>query len=103
MLISKKTIFVIFKVNKKFTMERDFKNEKRAFIIKTKNNIYSNDNYIVIAHNFAEAESIYWGELNGYHEIISIEVIQDINKVACCKNDLDEKYKIGKDEKTFNY
>ena len=68
-------------------MERDFKNEKRAFIIKTKNNIYSNDNYIVIAHNFAEAESIYWGELNGYHEIISIEVIQDINKVACCKLD----------------
>lgn len=87
MLISKKTIFVIFKVNKKFTMERDFKNEKRAFIIKTKNNIYSNDNYIVIAHNFAEAESIYWGELNGYHEIISIEVIQDINKVACCKKE----------------
>ena len=40
-------------------MERDFKNEKRAFMIKTKNNIYSNDNYIVIAHNFAEAESIY--------------------------------------------
>ena len=84
-------------------MERDFKNEKRAFIIKTKNNIYSNDNYIVIAHNFAEAESIYWGELNGYNEIVSIEAIQDINKVAYRKKDLDEKYKIGEDEKTFNY
>jgi hypothetical protein len=75
-------------------MKRDYKNEKRAFKIVTDNNLYNNDTYIVIAHNFTEAEHIYWCELNGYHEIISIEVIQDINKVACCENDLNEKYKI---------
>ena len=75
-------------------MERNYKNEKRAFKIVTHSNLYNNDNYIAIAHNFAEAEHIYWSELNGYHEIISIEVIQNINKVACCGNDLNGRYKI---------
>ena len=63
-------------------MERDYKNEKRAFKITTKNNTYGVDNYVVIAHNYAEAESIYWTELNGYHEITNISVIPDIEKVA---------------------
>lgn len=75
-------------------MERDYKNEKRAFKIVTNSNLYNNDVYIVIAHNFTEAEHMYWGILDGYHEIISIEVIQDINKVACCENNLVEAFRI---------
>lgn len=61
---------------------RDYKNELRAFEIKTANSTCSTDYYIVIAHNFAEAEDIYWEELHGYYEILSIKQIENTEKVA---------------------
>jgi len=36
----------------------------------------------VIAHNFTEAEDIYWNELHGYNKILSIDVIPNIEGVA---------------------
>lgn len=75
-------------------MERDYKNEKRAFKIVTDSNTCNNKNYIVIAHNYTEAEHLYWSKIKGYYEIISIEVIRNIDKVACCDSDLDKEYKI---------
>lgn len=57
-------------------------NFKRAFKIRTKNNSYSEDTYIVIANTFAEAEKVYWEELNGYHEIIAIESFPDVKGVG---------------------
>ena len=59
--------------------------QKKAFEIITKNNTYSEDKYVVIAHNFAEAESIYWNKLFGYHDIISINVIPDVKDVGYCE------------------
>lgn len=61
---------------------RDYRNELRAFVIITKNNVYGTDKYVVIANNFADAERVYWNELNGYHEIISISQIEDTEKVG---------------------
>lgn len=60
----------------------EYKDFKRAFIIKTKNNTYGEDVYVVIANNFTEAERLYWDKLNGYHDIISIEAIPNTKGVA---------------------
>lgn len=55
--------------------------KKRAFRVITETS-YSEELYIVIAESFAEAESIYWNELNGYHEIKRIEAIENTKKVG---------------------
>ena len=60
----------------------DYRNFKRAFKITTSNNTYSTDEYVVIAYSFAEAEDIYWKELHGYNDIISIEAIRNVAGVA---------------------
>ena len=54
----------------------------KAFIITTSNNIYTTDQYVVITYSYAEAEDVYWKELNGYHEILSIKTIPDIKEVG---------------------
>ena len=56
--------------------------ELKAFIITTSNNTYSTDQYVVIAYSYAEAEDVYWKELNGHHEILSIKTILDIKEVG---------------------
>lgn len=65
-------------------MEDNMK-RKRAFRIITEAS-YSEELYVVIADSFAEAESIYWDELNGYNEIKKIEVIPDTKKVGYREN-----------------
>ena len=62
-------------------MENEYKSKKRAFVIRTKNNTYGEDKYVVIANSFSEAEKAYWSKLGGYHEIVSIEAIQDTKGV----------------------
>jgi len=47
----------------------------RAFSIYTRSNILREEHYVVIASTYQEAEDIYWNELNGYHEILKIELI----------------------------
>lgn len=59
----------------------DTQKKKRAFRIITEAS-YSEELYVVIAETFAEAESIYWNELNGYHEIKRIEAIENTKKVG---------------------
>lgn len=67
-------------------MKNNYKIFKRAFIITTKNNsTYGEDKYIVIATTFAEAEELYWNQLNGYCEILSIEVIPNIKDTTSIK------------------
>lgn len=66
-------------------MKNNYKIFKRAFTITTKNSTYGEDKYIVIATTFAEAEELYWNKLNGYHEILSIEVIPNIKDVTSIK------------------
>lgn len=63
-------------------MEENYKSKKRAFIIRTTNNTYGEDKYVVIAETFSDAERTYWDKLGGYHEIVSIEVIQDTKRVG---------------------
>lgn len=63
-------------------MEENYKSKKRAFIIRTTNNTYGEDKYVVIADTFSDAERTYWDELGGYHEIVSIEAIQDTKGVG---------------------
>lgn len=66
-------------------MKNNYKIFKRAFTITTKNSTYGEDKYIVIATTFAEAEELYWNELNGYSEILSIEVIPNIKDTTSIK------------------
>lgn len=63
-------------------MENEYTCKKRAFIIRTKNNTYGEDKYIVIADTFSDAERAYWNRIGGYHEIVSIEAIQDTKSVC---------------------
>lgn len=67
-------------------MENNYVNFKRAFTITTKNATYGEDKYVVIATTFAEAEELYWTKLNGYYEILSIEVIPDIKGATSIKD-----------------
>lgn len=68
-------------------MKEDNITFKRAFTITTKNATYGEDKYVVIATTFAEAEELYWTKLNGYYEILSIEVIPDIKGTASFKEE----------------
>lgn len=71
---------------KKNTMENNYKSEKRAFIIRTTNNTYGEDKYVVIAETFSDADRTYLDELGGYHDIVSIEAIQDTKSVGVAKH-----------------
>lgn len=59
-----------------------YRNKLRAFNVTTKNGVYGNDLYVIIAHDYSEAEDIYWTELHGYYEIISIHEIEGTENVG---------------------
>jgi len=67
-------------------MEENYKSKKRAFIIRTTNNTYGEDKYVVIADTFSDAERTYWDELGGYHDIVSIEAIQGTKSVGIAEH-----------------
>lgn len=66
----------------KFNM-KEYRDFRRAFKIETDTSSgVGSETYIVLADSFAEAEDLYWNELNGYHPIISICAIENVKGVA---------------------
>ncbi len=64
-------------------MMKKYRNFRRAFKIETDTSSgVGSETYIVLADSFAEAEDMYWNELNGYLPIINICAIENVKGVA---------------------